>query len=1308
MTRGRTLAQTVVRVAGAVIVAILLALLVANGRSAGDDEGSARDAAQDVPAATAALAQAVTSLQTECSDLAARALDATSETNDREHAFRRLATLRLPPRTGVRVEDRDGNLVAWAGEPLLDEDFRDIPRTRDGMYLVETPGVRRLAVCRRRSTPLDGVPVVAICHQAFEVRPPLTNRFQSQWSLADDVVSQYDTGRAAVVATVLAAPSAAQPGTVAVPNPFGESVVAVHVAPMDSDAVSARAAARADHRRVILLLALVATGLVWAWVEAGALAARRPAAAACLRAAAVVAARLGLGATSLAALADAGGPRHAPPLLDVGHYSHASWLALAETPLDLLATCIAALGAAYCVRRALLASPAARRSSPVVALAATLATAIACRGALHWLIDDVVRNSTVAFFPDDSVLPRPASAALLTSLFAAGAAAVILVVGVWRRLAPPDLLGRGATAVAGVAAAAALVPLGWTQGWAAAPLAGVLAVLAMTAAIVPALLDAGAPLRAALAPLGVALGLFAPLDLRLETAVRENVASYAADRIRSSDGTERQFVRETLRRVATSPEIRAAIRARRIPRELLLRYWAGSPLAQRLGGSAIEVRPLRLPSDPSDFGDVSFGVNLPPGNLQPAEQPGGEGETPRLLPGQGSMGDGRWLVAEADVTDVSPTGGEERLARVRVILEVRAPSFLAVPELRVVGAKGSTDQLERPALSVTQYAANGTMIEIETNDPYRPAGTVLDPALREECVGGGGAAWREVRVADKDLAVVVLPEGRAPDVTGFQAFSYDTGGVKRTALRAARAALYGAIFSAILLLATARSWTVGTRLRLAHRLVASFVVVSGLPLLVLGWANREFAEQRAADTTTAELRQSTGLIESILRQPKDNLLGILGSATEQVRERRLREVAYGVGHHFSVFFDGELRSSSDLGLFDTQLLARRLPADVYREMVLLRRPFYATPVMLGESTFDVGYHPLHDERGDLLGVISVPLLQQRRQRDRELADGVTAILALYLLSLAAAVAVGTWIASRVTAPLRDLAAATQRVAKGDLTQPVPPGGNDELGEVVRGFNRMMSDLAESRERLVRAEKEAAWRDMARQVAHEVKNPLTPMRLAAEHIRRAWRDKHPQFDELLTRSVDVIVRQTESLKQIATAFSDFARLSGKRREPVDLADAVRGVTDLYRATEGLTTRLDIAAGLAPAATTVLADPDELRRVLVNVAKNAVEAMEPSAAKPGTLTVSLTRDAAAPFLVLRITDDGPGIPADVLPRLFEPYFSTKTSGTGLGLAICKRAIEDFGGSIGIESTAGKGTTVTIRLPAAPSTSTAAAPG
>ena len=241
---------------------------------------------------------------------------------------------------------------------------------------------------------------------------------------------------------------------------------------------------------------------------------------------------------------------------------------------------------------------------------------------------------------------------------------------------------------------------------------------------------------------------------------------------------------------------------------------------------------------------------------------------------------------------------------------------------------------------------------------------------------------------------------------------------------------------------------------------------------------------------------------------------------------------------------------------------------------------------------------------------------------------------------------------------------------------------------------MTRELKDNREELVKAEKNAAWREMARQVAHEIKNPLTPIQLSASLLRRAHEEQSPEFEAILERTTDVIDRQVRNMRDIA---KDFYRFAGEHRAPVpvDAAEVLREVFDLNAAwaeTEGIDLVLEPLVQDAPPAI-VEADPDELRRALVNLVSNAIEAMEDGGAIRGSVAVAAGR------VVITVTDTGKGIPDEVLERLFEPYFTTRSSGTGLGLAIVRRIIEDRGGEVSLENVRGDegaGAVARISLP------------
>ncbi|MEM8711944.1 MAG: ATP-binding protein, partial [Planctomycetota bacterium] len=286
-----------------------------------------------------------------------------------------------------------------------------------------------------------------------------------------------------------------------------------------------------------------------------------------------------------------------------------------------------------------------------------------------------------------------------------------------------------------------------------------------------------------------------------------------------------------------------------------------------------------------------------------------------------------------------------------------------------------------------------------------------------------------------------------------------------------------------------------------------------------------------------------------------------------------------------------------------------------------------------------------------------------------------------------AVVVTILVARRTTRPVQDLEAFTRRVASGDLDSRLEVRGHDELSDLARSFNRMTHHLKESRAQIVKAEKDAAWREMARQVAHEIKNPLTPIQLWASLLKRAHDEGSPEFPSILEKTIDVVQKQVRTMRDIA---KDFYRFAGEHRDPspVNVRDVLADVMELNSA---WATEEGIELGGAPAGESngsdlvVLADPDELRRALVNLISNAIEAMDglepPMGLSSHQIDAWATPEADGVRIVVR--DTGKGISEDVESGLFEPYFTTRSSGTGLGLAIVRRIVEDRGGTVTLEN-------------------------
>ncbi len=289
----------------------------------------------------------------------------------------------------------------------------------------------------------------------------------------------------------------------------------------------------------------------------------------------------------------------------------------------------------------------------------------------------------------------------------------------------------------------------------------------------------------------------------------------------------------------------------------------------------------------------------------------------------------------------------------------------------------------------------------------------------------------------------------------------------------------------------------------------------------------------------------------------------------------------------------------------------------------------------------------------------------------------------------AAAAAGRLLASRVTRPVEALRDAAARVAGGELGARVDVRATGEVGDLVRAFNEMTSDLAQSRTRLAQAERVAAWREVARRLAHEIKNPLTPIAMSVETLRDALEKQRPDFREIFEEGTRAISDEVRRLKKIVDEFSRFARLPAPEREPVAPEELVQSVLALFpEAPPGVTLSREVEPGLPP----VLADRDQVLQVLLNLVRNGLDAL----AAGGALRVRAARAAGA--VAFTVSDSGPGIARDDLARVFEPYFTTKEGGTGLGLAIAHRIAEEHGGRLEVVSEPGEGAAFTLTLPCA----------
>ncbi|MEO8703706.1 MAG: ATP-binding protein [Kofleriaceae bacterium] len=296
---------------------------------------------------------------------------------------------------------------------------------------------------------------------------------------------------------------------------------------------------------------------------------------------------------------------------------------------------------------------------------------------------------------------------------------------------------------------------------------------------------------------------------------------------------------------------------------------------------------------------------------------------------------------------------------------------------------------------------------------------------------------------------------------------------------------------------------------------------------------------------------------------------------------------------------------------------------------------------------------------------------------------------LALAALGAVVLIGLLVARRTARDLDALVEGSLAASRGDLDHRVPVRSKDEVGAVAHAFNFMMEDLRTSKDRLVIAERIAAWQEIARRLAHEIKNPLTPIQMAMDTLRKTHRLKHPSFDEILEESTTTVLQEADRLKHIVAEFSDFARMPKPNFQRIDLNEVVRSAMSLYQGAAPVETKLTELPQLD-------ADKGQVSQVVLNLVENARDAI---AKRPdGKVTVSTKLGDAGDRALLVVEDNGPGIPTDLKDKVFAPYFTTKHNkgGTGLGLAIVHRIVSDHGGRIQVSDIPGGGARFAIELP------------
>lgn len=476
-------------------------------------------------------------------------------------------------------------------------------------------------------------------------------------------------------------------------------------------------------------------------------------------------------------------------------------------------------------------------------------------------------------------------------------------------------------------------------------------------------------------------------------------------------------------------------------------------------------------------------------------------------------------------------------------------------------------------------------------------------------------------------------------------------------------------------------------LRSKVRTTLLFFVLIGS--LLFGLGARKLLVDSFSQSVDNDLREKT---HSILLE----LRGKVGDLDE-LDESAIPKLDYYLRKFSKVFFsditlydlDGKLLASSRPQLFEAKLIGKRMAPNAYRALAIEGISEFIHNERIGELTYRSAYVPFLNEQGRVTAYLDLPYFARQYELDSALSGLLVAIVNLFVLLFALSMIAAVFISNWTTRPLSILERNLSKIDLESTNTPLKYTGRDEIGRLVEVYNTKVDELRESAERLARSERESAWREMAKQVAHEIKNPLTPMKLSVQHFERTW-DPHAEgAEERKQKFSKGLVDQIDTLSRIAEEFSHFAKLPPSRPEKIDLRDSLSGAIDLFRNVDNCKIELEAPSEIN---TVVYADPDHMVRVFNNLIKNAMEAIPDE--REGHILLEISNVDTG--VQVAITDNGNGISDEIRDRIFTPNFTTRSTGMGLGLAMVKRMVEGGGGKVWFESTTNQGTTFYVALP------------
>jgi len=470
----------------------------------------------------------------------------------------------------------------------------------------------------------------------------------------------------------------------------------------------------------------------------------------------------------------------------------------------------------------------------------------------------------------------------------------------------------------------------------------------------------------------------------------------------------------------------------------------------------------------------------------------------------------------------------------------------------------------------------------------------------------------------------------------------------------------------------------------SNKVYASFIAVAIIPLLLFTFFTRNFLESIFAQQFIQKAEVQTNFAHRVM----EDFMFLQQEETSNLNtpfEDLVLWISSTISNDVNLYQDGRLISSSRREFYDSGLLPELIDGEIYYNIQFENNPFYTQSQKIGDYSFHTLTVPFFYL--DSLLLISLPFPFEQQEISKALEEFIEFLVFISVFFVFIVLIFARGLGAIIVTPIKKLLTGIKEVSLGDLEVSIEHKPQDEMRTLIDGFNAMIKNLKKHQQELTEMSKKVAWAEMARKVAHEIKNPLTPIQLSAEHLLKVHADKKGDFDQVLKESASYIIKEVENLRKIAQEFLDISKEKILKKELFNLRKIIQETVFPFKKT--LLERIEFKEIYDGEDFNFKGDRDKIRIALRNIFINAIEAIR----KQGKIEVKLKREKE--YFKLEIKDTGMGMEKDMLKKVFEPYFSTKDLGTGLGLSIAKKIIEDHGGTIQISSEIGKGTKIIIKF-------------